>query len=125
MTEAERFHRKHLQKAAELSRTNLDELTPIQRERLRLDLTEFHMSAGLGMRYQQTESDLTHEELSRAYIPDRFVKAMVEGLRGTFAKFAEVKDFPLRIKTEPKNIDFAVYLGAPSTRFHLSIEMEP
>ena len=125
MTEAERVHRKQLQKAAELTWQNLDELSAIDRERLRLDLYEFQLSAGVGMHYHQTEADTTHEELSTARVPDRHVKEMLERLRNVFAMLAEAKQFPLRINTKPKDIEFNVYLGNPSMRFYLHANMEP
>jgi predicted RNA-binding Zn ribbon-like protein len=127
MTDAQKQHVKQLQKAAELTWKNVDELSPIDRERLRLDLYEFHMSSGVGMHYLQTEADTTREELSTARMPERYVKDIVERIRNVFAQLAEdkEKDFPLLIKTKPKDIEFNVYLMDPSMKFSLHANMEP
>jgi hypothetical protein len=125
MTKGEREHRRQLKKVAELTWKNVDELSPIDRERLRLDLYEFQLSAGVGMHYVQAETDTTREELSAARVPDRFVKEMVDGLRETLVKFAKAREFPLRITTKPKDIEFNVYLGSPSMEFSLHANMEP
>ena len=119
MTDAQKQHIKQLQKAAEISRANWDELSSIERQRLRLDLYEFHFSSGLGMHYLQTEGDVD------AHVPERYVKDMLGRLRDTFAKLVDAKEFPLRINTKPKDIEFNVYLGDPSMRFYLHANMEP
>ena len=119
MTKGEKFHREQLQRAAELSRVDVDKLNPIERERLRLDLWEFQTIVGFGTHYLQTEGETVPG------VPERYVKEMVEGLKDGFAKLMALDAFPFRLRLNPKDVHFTAVVVDRSTPpvVHTNLEM--
>jgi hypothetical protein len=123
MTKAQKHHIRQLQKAVELSRIDFDALTPIEHQRLRLDLLEFQMESGLGVNYLQ-RLDASPEELSTRGVPEDCVKEMIEGIEKTLSQFAEAK-YPSVIPAMPKNLKFHAWLWNPSQPIFMKTSMEP
>src|SRR5262245_50252677 len=111
MTKNEKLHRRQLEKAAELSRIDVDKLNPIERERLRLDLWELQFTIiGFGAHFLQDKG-----EVAPPGVPDRYVKEMVEGLRDGFAKLMALDEFPFRLNLKPKDVYFTAVVVDRST----------
>jgi hypothetical protein len=103
MTDGQKQHIKQLHKATEIIRDDPDALSPIDRQRLRLDLQELQTVIGMGMHYQQTDAE--------PGVPERYLKEMVDGLRDALTKLAD-GDYPIDIDMEPKDVHVRVYVRA-------------
>jgi predicted RNA-binding Zn ribbon-like protein len=134
MTEAERAHRRQLQKAASLTHVDLNAQSPSDFVKIQADLHEFLSMAGVHMLVPLERA--TVEAALKSLVPRPYVSEMLDGIRETLQLISVTNYAGSPLQTDPyrlgtvslsaaANVTLQVRADSPSTSFRSSFAMEP